>query len=182
MNKFIKVLLAALLLSGCAAANEPGDETPEETVPENSLPPEPDTPTEPSQPEETEPTEPEPPAEPEIPEPPLTEGYYFRVALPLGWEACEEIRYRAELLTINADGKPEYTEVPWNPESLDAVIDPSTGTLIVYMGARTPQAGTYRLTLECIYERICFEQTQMTFFINYSTRSDAQNEEVPNND
>ena len=36
MNKFIKVLLAALLLSGCAAANEPGDETPEETVPEKT--------------------------------------------------------------------------------------------------------------------------------------------------
>ena len=69
--------------------------------------------------------------------------------------------------------------VAWTPDGLNAVLDEASASLIVYLGATPPKAGTYRLTLECNYEGICFRRTQITFFINYSTRSDAQ-EEVPN--
>lgn len=131
---------------------------------------------EPAVSEETEPTE---AAEPESG---VTEGYYFRVPLPLGWAECGEIRYQAEILTKNEAGGVEYAPVQWDQQYLNAVMDPETGDVIVYMGAQPPTAGTYRLTLECIYEDICFHRMQTTFFINYSTRSDAQQEEVPDNE
>lgn len=170
-------------------ATDPSEETQPETEGQTQ-PTEETDPTEATEPAEaTEPTEsPETTAPTESTEPeteqdsPLEEGGFFTVALPIGWAECDEILFRAEILAMNADGTAQYVQVDWDPERLDAVVDEATGTLIVYMGAMPPAAGTYRLTVECIFEGICFEQMQMTFFINYSTRSDAQNEEVPNND
>lgn len=111
-----------------------------------------------------------------------TEGSCFRVPLPLGWGDCDEIRFWAEILTETEDGTIDYVKVAWDPQYLNAVTDPAAGELIVYMGAQAPTAGTYRLTLECMYEGICFHRMQTTFFINYSTPSDARSEEVPENE
>lgn len=112
------------------------------------------------------------------PESGLTEGPYFKLPLPIGWAEATEIRYEAQLLGIMEDQTIGYKAIAWDAQRLNAVIAPETGELIVYLGANAPAAGTYRLTTECIYEGICFQKTQTTFFINYSTQSDAQNEEV----
>lgn len=166
---------------------DPTEETapsePEETEPTPSGETEPTERNLPTEPEQLQPSEPEIPEEPTEPEPEagLSEGYFFRIPLPLGWADCQEIRFQAELLTQQEE-QMVYMPVEWNPQQLNAVVDETSGSLIVYLGGTTPTAGTYRLTLECIFEDICFEQMQMTFFINYSTRSDARNDEVPNNE
>lgn len=107
--------------------------------------------------------------------------HYFTVPMPVGWTPEQQIVYSAELLDRDETGAGVYVPVDWTPDGLNAVLDEASASLIVYLGATPPKAGTYRLTLECNYEGICFRRTQTTFFINYSTRSDAQ-EEVPNHE
>ena len=132
--------------------------------------------------EETTATEPTEPVEPTAPESGVIEGAYFTIPLPLGWAECTEVRYWVEILTETEDGMIDYAKVAWDPQYLNAVTDSETGNVIVYMGSQSPTAGTYRLTLECMYEGICFHRIQTTFFINYSTPSDARSEEVPENE
>lgn len=112
----------------------------------------------------------------------VSEGAYFEFPLSPGWSECSQIRFWAQILTKNEDGTIDYVTVPWDPQSLNAVTDPEAGSLIVYVGEQSPAAGTYRLTLECMYEGICFQRMQTTFFINYSTPSVARSEEVPENE
>lgn len=162
-------------------------EVPQETEPTNAgVPAETTAPTETTAPAEpTVPTEPAIPSEPEDtvdPEAEWAEGAYLKVLLPVGWAESAEVRYRAEFLETSAGESVGYTEVPWDAQGLNAMLLPETGELIVYTGVHAPPAGTYRLTLECMFEGICFHRSEMTFFINYSTRSDLQNEEVPDNE
>lgn len=145
------------------------DETaaePVETEPQESETP--DVPTEPAEPFDLEETD------------DSAERAYFRIPLPIGWAEATQIQYQAQFLAAGADGTVGFTPVEWDHNGLNAVEDPENGELIVYLGPNVPAAGTYRLTLECIYEGICFHQMQTTFFINYSTRSDMEHEEVPN--
>lgn len=106
--------------------------------------------------------------------------HWFSIPLPAGWEQCgEAVSYSAELLQRSGEDAIAYAPVSWDSASLNGVIHPESGNLIVYLGGTTAAAGTYRLTLECVFEGICFYREQTTFFINYSTCSDWQNEEVP---
>ena len=114
-------------------------------------------------------------------EPEWNSEFSFAVPLPAGW-VREQLRFTAEMLTVSEEGIRGYVPLSWSADSLNAVIHEQTENLIVYVGANAPMAGTYRLTLECIYEGTCFRREQTTFFINYSTRSDVQSEEVPNNE
>lgn len=111
-----------------------------------------------------------------------TERAHFRIPLPVGWEEATELRYQAQILGTTGEGAIGYTPTEWDAQKLNAVVDSETGELIVYMGEIAPTAGTYRLTLECMYEGICFHQMQTTFFINYSIRSEVEYEEVPDNE
>lgn len=138
--------------------------------------------TEDAVPENPEQVEPADPAEPVKLESGAAEGASFRILLPIGWAEATELCYRAELLGVLEDGTTGYSAIEWDAHGLNAVVDPQTGELVVYLGEGSPAAGTYRLTLEGKYEGLCFYREQMTFFINYSTRSDVQNEEVPNNE
>ena len=124
----------------------------------------------------------EPIPNPEDPGTGVTEGASFRVPLPVGWSDATQSRYTVEFLGIRPDGTVGYLPVEWDPQGLNAAVDYTTGELAVTLGQTPPPAGTYRLTLECHFEELCFHREQMTFFINYSTRSDVQEEEVPNNE
>ena len=55
-------------------------------------------------------------------------------------------------------------------------------TLTIRLGETLIPAGTYRVNMNWIYKEICFEQTQITFFINYSAQQKLDTQEVPNNE
>jgi hypothetical protein len=108
---------------------------------------------------------------------------YFEVKLPLGWDACH-VDYEVHFLRTGEKGN-AYEPVPIRTEGvpltegeasggLYARLDYPNRLLTIGMDTELPAAGTYRLTIRGSYEGICFQQMQMTFFINYSTRSDME--------
>ena len=109
-----------------------------------------------------------------LPESGVFENDYFVLPLPAGWDQPTLVLERLEL----KDGVKTYTAV----EDKTIALHPMEDALLVTLGTTPLKAGTYRLTIQYIFEDTCVEQMQMTFFINYSTRSDAQQKEVPDNE
>ena len=110
----------------------------------------------------------------------LDENSSFVINFPVGWNECQ-LEYQMEILCAGEDGM-HYEPVTLDENSLYAELSYLERTMTVRIGSDLPPAGTYRLTINCSYEGICIEQKQITFFINYSTSSDAQSKEVPDND
>ena len=113
-----------------------------------------------------------------LPESGVFENDYFAVPLPAGWD---QRVYILERLERQEDGTRAYKAGTW-AEDQSLVLQETADALVITPGATPPKAGTYRLTIQYLFEETCIDQMQMTFFINYSTRSDAQQEEVPDNE
>ena len=97
---------------------------------------------------------------------------YFVVKLPAGWDACQ-VEYEVSFLQSGEKGS-KYEAVTLNENSLYGQLDYPARTLTIGLGEELPPAGTYRLIIRGNYEGSCFQRMQITFFINYSTRSDAE--------
>ncbi len=111
------------------------------------------------------------------------ENKTMEVLLPEGWANCG-FAFTVEMLTVNSDGEPVYREVTQSAESFTAVhtlaVPESEGQpavpekITLQLGELLPPAGTYRLTMMWTFEDVCFQTTQMTFFINYSNDTLSQ--------
>lgn len=102
----------------------------------------------------------------------LNRGQVLEVELPKEWREAE-MEYSLELLTMTDSSRLVYQPVSLatNYWDVDYINDGKYHNLLVQLGSVLPQAGTYRLTMKWSYEGICYTQTQMTFFINYSAPS-----------
>lgn len=101
----------------------------------------------------------------------LNQGQALDVCLPMAWQKAE-MDYSLELLTMTDSSILLYRPVNlgtgcWDVEYINDK-DGKAHNLVVQLGSVLPQAGTYRLTMKWNYEGVCYTQTQMTFFINYS--------------
>ena len=100
------------------------------------------------------------------------------VEVPFCWEEPE---YVLEMLTEDEDGKVTYipiiidekTPLQIKIENIEKEDGTVNQTITLHMGQDYAMAGTYRLKCNWEYEGICYMQTEIPFFINYSTCSDA---------
>lgn len=119
----------------------------------------------------------------QIRSPILSQKSPLEMVLPGGWKDGM-LEYAIEMLSnVSADGEvPEqtYVKVDLTGEKPGLVVtysaDPENGEaahmLKIQTGETLPTPGTYRVNMKWTYEGICFEQTQITFFVNYSVYSD----------
>lgn len=123
----------------------------------------------------------------------LTKNTPLAISLPESWNTLS-LEYNVEMLTVPELSDTElaagiipaakYEAVALNENSLiaESSLDQDGYTLTLRTGDTLPAAGTYRLNLNWIYEGIRFEQTQITFFINYSVDQTQTAQEVPNDE
>lgn len=113
------------------------------------------------------------------------------VTLPEQRTDCT-FEYAVHVLTAATVKDEETGETAYLPAEY---VDPAAGTLntvyaadenghtlTISAGESLPPAGTYRLTMKWKYKEFCFEQTQITFFINYSVTQTQTQQEVPNDE
>lgn len=118
----------------------------------------------------------------EMPSSVLTHRSALEISLPEGWKNLN-LEYSVQMLALpalsdedlaaGAVAVAEYVDLvetdPNAPRLTVVRIADETGhKLTLRTGTTLPAAGTYRLDLNWMYEGICFEETQITFFINYS--------------
>ncbi len=115
----------------------------------------------------------------------LNQNNAMEMLLPRDWQKME-LEYTLERLTMNDHHTLSYVPVNMSADawSVDYVNENHNHYLTLQTGANLPQAGTYRLILNWTYEGICYAQSQTTFFINYSAKTNYQltSSEVPEND
>ena len=99
----------------------------------------------------------------------LNRDCYMELTFPQTWEEAD-LEYSVEILTMTEDGQLAYEIVELSEEVLTATYtrNAEEHKLELRIGEKLPQAGTYRLNMNWKYKGVCFEQTQTTFFINYS--------------
>lgn len=112
----------------------------------------------------------------------ITSGESIAIIFPVEWASSGySFEYTVDFLALSYDESktPIYSEVmPKNAANsgLSAIYtaDYSGGThnLVISALEENPPAGTYRVNLEWKYEEISFYESEITFFINYSSRTD----------
>lgn len=109
----------------------------------------------------------------------LTQEAPLEIALPEVWKDCL-LEYSVEMLSAGGANVPDepdegYADTVWSPQSLmpGCVSDETEYKLIFRLDRIHPTAGTYRVTVNWIYEGISFAQAEITFFINYSQHGEA---------
>ena len=98
--------------------------------------------------------------------------------VPFCWNVPE---YILEILTEDENGNVAYTPITIdekNPlqikiENIEGEDGTVKQTITLLIGQDYAMAGTYRLKCNWQYEGFCYMQTEIPFFINYSTCSDA---------
>ena len=81
------------------------------------------------------------------------------------WAECAEGG-----ITLEKQVAPEEYEVV-DPDCGSITVELGKDALVVSVGEKIPEAGTYRLTIEYCFNSVYFAQTQITFFVNYSDGS-----------
>ena len=102
---------------------------------------------------------------------------------PLEWEHAE-ITYNVELLTMTEGKILEYIPVELSEDGLQATYckDETIHRLVLQLGHKFNQPGTYRIRIIWNYEDLCYADTQTTFFVNCSgqRKSASSSQEVTN--
>ena len=95
------------------------------------------------------------------------------LTLPKEWQETE-LEYTLEILAKAEDGSFYYKRIDPEAAGLNVVHndDEHRYELVLTIGDRLPQAGTYRVNMKWIYEGICYVKTQTTFFINYAAHTE----------
>ena len=103
----------------------------------------------------------------------LTTGEKITIAIPKSWQAYD-FECALDMLAVDEDTG-ELTYVPVDPESnsFELSMDSETGAVILRLGEKLPQAGSYRITMNWNSKGACIEQVQETFFINYMSHFDT---------
>lgn len=101
----------------------------------------------------------------------LTSENTIRIPLTNAWSSCQ-FGCRAELLTA-AEGTGAYVPVELSADGLavDYTIEETGPVLTLRAGNTLPQPGTYRLWLSWSQDGFCFQQSEITFFINYTQQT-----------
>lgn len=101
----------------------------------------------------------------------LTSDNTIRIPLTNAWPSSQ-FGCRAELLTA-AEGTSAYVPVELSADGLavDYTIEETGPVLTLRVGRTLPQPGTYRLRLSWSQDGLCFQQSEITFFINYTQQT-----------
>lgn len=102
----------------------------------------------------------------------LSKDNALEFTLPMEWLDAE-LEYSVDMLAMTEEQTLEYIPVELSRTGLyGTYMDYDlTHNLVLRIGEKLPQAGTYRLNMKWSYEGICYAQTQTTFFINYSAQT-----------
>lgn len=104
---------------------------------------------------------------------------------PMNWRDME-MKYTVEYLTVTGDQTLKYVPANLSEDSLQTtyINDENNHRLELKLGKKFKQPGTYRITISCSYEGLCYDTMQTTFFVNCSGReekvtngSEVQNDE-----
>ena len=95
------------------------------------------------------------------------------LSLPKEWQETD-MEYTVELLTMAEDRSFYYKRIDPEASGLNVVHndDEQRYEMVLSIGDRLPQAGTYRVNMEWSYEGICYVKKQTTFFINYAAHTE----------
>lgn len=99
----------------------------------------------------------------------LNQNTVLELTLPDEWQDAD-LKYNIELLTVDEDGALAYKLIDLNASGLVATHNDNREehSLVLKIGDRLPQAGTYRINMEWTYGDLCYIRKQTTFFINYA--------------
>jgi hypothetical protein len=122
-------------------------------------------------------------ADAQVTSPVLTLDNALEFPFPIEWEESK-LKYTVEFLTLTEEQVLKYVPVELTREGLYATYykDETTHKLVLRLGERYIQPGTYRINIIWEYEGVCYSDTQTTFFVNYSAQTNAaqSGQEVPN--
>lgn len=95
----------------------------------------------------------------------------MEISITEAWQDCR-LDYRVEMLAAG-DAQTDAVPVELSEESLSLTqYREETGSgLILRTGKLLPQPGTYRLYLQWSFDGLCFRQSEITFFINYTEQT-----------
>lgn len=101
----------------------------------------------------------------------LTLEQSIRIQLTNAWPSAD-FGCRAELLTA-AEGKTAYVPVELSADGLSVnyTLEETGPVLTLSAGNTLPQPGTYRLRLSWSRDGLCFQQSEITFFVNYTQQT-----------
>ena len=102
----------------------------------------------------------------------LNQDNVLVLTLPQEWDEAE-MEYSVELLTLAEDKSLAYKLVDLSASGLLAehTENEQVHDLVISIGDKLPQAGTYRINMQWTYEGICYIEKQITFFINYTAHA-----------
>ena len=110
----------------------------------------------------------------------LSVGVPLEITVSEFWKDYD-LEYVVEMLTTISSGDGETEALGYVPAELPEncllaeVISDETGTKINFsIGDTLPPAGTYRVSLNWIFEETCCAQMQETFFINYLAYTESE--------
>ena len=118
----------------------------------------------------------------QVTSPVLTTDNALEFPFPIEWEESK-LKYTVEFLTMTEEQVLKYVPVELTREGIYATYykDDTTHKLVLRLGQSYIQPGTYRINMTWEYEGVCYSDTQTTFFVNYSVRTEAvSSQEVPN--
>ena len=100
----------------------------------------------------------------------LNQKTVLELTLPTEWQDAD-LTYKVELLTVDEDGGLAYKLI--DPDASGLVIthnddEEEKHNIVLMIGEKLPQAGTYRINMEWTYGDLCYIRKQTTFFINYA--------------
>ena len=92
-------------------------------------------------------------------------------AFPQEWKEAE-LTYSVEYLTLTEEQTLQYVPVELSEDGLQAIYDKEENNhrLILNLGQKFAQPGTYRLHVTWSYEGLCYDTMQTNFFVNCSGR------------
>ena len=106
-------------------------------------------------------------------------------AFPEEWKDAE-LTYNVEYLTMTEEQLLQYVPVELSEDGLQATYDKEDNNhrLVLALGQKFTQPGTYRLQISWSYNGLCYDTTQINFFVNCSGRvvPDTSGSEVSNDE
>ena len=113
----------------------------------------------------------------------LTTDHTLEVLFPVEWKDAK-LDYAVDMLTMTEEQTLEYAPVELTKDGMYATyhLDENTHKIVLRIGQKLVQSGTYRLNITWSYEDVDYVNKQITFFVNcpIESKNETDGQEVRN--